>query len=194
MTVIIKLNPLVERNASIIVGDHGMPENGSLFFPNESAHAVSGTYGFTQGQGSQPPLDIPTRLVITHLPKTYDNEASWNTSVKEQLAALVVKEKIIVAQTAAAKGPGTGDSIAESGIYAKLTDAGASFDAGDVGRTIILSGAPTVANDGTFTVLEVVDANNLIYNNTNRVAEAAPALTWNISGPAGLDAGSIRAL
>lgn len=194
MTVVIKLNPSLDKNISVIVGDHGIPENGSLFFPNENTHAVSGTYGFTQGKGATEPLLVPNRLVITHNPLTYDNEASWTTSIKEQLAILVAKEKIIVAQTAATKGPGTGDSIAAYNTYAKLTDAGASFDSGDIGRTIILSGAPTGANNGTFIILNVLDGTNLVYNNINRIAEAAPALAWNITGPAGLTPAAIRAL
>lgn len=190
MTVKITLFPTRSINESVAIGDIGVVNDVSLFYPLEAQHTeVDNNYD------SRKPLPAYpySRLIVTKDEQTFDNEASWSASVKQQLAILAQKNILIVSKTAADK-PGTGDSIAESGIYAELTDAAATFTVADVGRTITIASATTPANNGVFFITGYVSTSKIQYNNTNRVAEAAAGATWNISGWAAQTPTQIRGL
>lgn len=63
---------------------------------------------------------------------------------------------------------GTGDSltVGSNNNYVTLVDSGASFTSLDVGRTIRLSGCSNSANNGSFSIVEVVNSTTLIYQHT----------------------------
>jgi hypothetical protein len=77
-------------------------------------------------------------------------------------------------------GSGTGDSFSLSGTTVTLTDAGASFVASDVGKTIKISGATTPGNDGEFVITSYISGTQLTYENASGATEAF-AGTWSIS-------------
>lgn len=195
MTITIVMHPLIRaRKTSIVVGDQGFYAKVSQFFPLEEPDAVSGTQGASNGPDRSSLQTSPGKLVITNHIQTFENEASWSTSVKEQLAILAQKGQILVGSAEAAN-TGTGDSIAAgTGGYAKLTDAGATFTTDDVYRLIAISGSPTAANDGVFLVTGFIDANNILYDNPDYVVEAAPVASWSITGDKALTPTEIRAL
>lgn len=191
MTVKITLFPTRSYSESVVLGDQGYTNDASIFYPLEAQH-YSSDVNFNNGKMNY--AYPANRLVVTHDVQTFDNEASWSANIKQQMAILAAKSIIIVAKTAIDKGPGTGDSIATAGVYAELVDAGAAFALADVGRTITITGAPTPANNGVFEIIEYVSATNIRYNNINRVAEAAPALSWTITGWEAQTPAQIRAL
>ena len=75
---------------------------------------------------------------------------------------------------------GTGDTISGTAPDMTLTDSGASFQAGDVGKTIILSGATTGANDGEYLITAVNGATSIDYYNPDGSAEAFTTGTWQL--------------
>jgi len=90
------------------------------------------------------------------------------------------------AQVEALTQNGTGDSLEFFPEYASvvLTDAGANFekyiDNSEGPRVITITGSTSPANDGTFIVIAVFDANNMAYRNPSGVTEAFGAGTWTI--------------
>ena len=81
---------------------------------------------------------------------------------------------------------GTGDSFAVAAGVVTFTDAGATFDADDVGQFITIAGATTGGNNGTFLIEEYVDANNIKYTNASAAAEAYTG-NWSITQPYSLE-------
>ena len=76
---------------------------------------------------------------------------------------------------------GTGDSFAKVGTTVTLTDSGYTFRGYEVGRTILIAGATSGANNGSFTITAVND-NTLSWVNGSGVAEAYTG-TWTIDNP-----------
>lgn len=74
---------------------------------------------------------------------------------------------------------GTGDSLTFSGGLVTLLDAGGVFGATRVGAQISISGATNPANNGTFTIVEVVSGTSVIYSNPAGVTETS-AFTWQV--------------
>jgi hypothetical protein len=74
---------------------------------------------------------------------------------------------------------GTGDSLTFAGGLVTLLDAGAVFGATRVGAQISISGATNPANNGTFTIVEVVSATSVIFANAAGVTETS-AFTWQV--------------
>jgi hypothetical protein len=73
---------------------------------------------------------------------------------------------------------GTGDSFAVAGPVVTLTDAAGLFTPAMNGRPIIIAGATTPTNNGTF-VLTFMNPNQVTYINAGGVAEAFPG-TWRV--------------
>lgn len=194
MTITIVMHPLIRaRKTSIVVGDQGFYAKVSQFFPLEEPDAVSGAQGASNGPDRSSLQTSPGKLVITNRIQTFENEASWSTSVKEQLAILAQKTQILVGDATSDK-TGTGDSVATgTGGYAKLTDAGATFATTDVYRTLIISGATDPNNNGAFLITGFIDANNILYDNSAYTAETS-AFSWTVTGDVPLTPTQIRAL
>lgn len=74
---------------------------------------------------------------------------------------------------------GTGDSFAFAAGVVTLTDAAGLFTAGMVGMSIVIEGATTAGNNGTFTIASFIGATQITYNNTNGATEAFPG-TWSV--------------
>jgi len=77
-------------------------------------------------------------------------------------------------------GNGTGDSISMAGSVATLTDATATFQTSDVGKSITISGATNPGNNGTFTIVSRVSATQITYTNASGVNETS-SFAWQIS-------------
>jgi len=75
---------------------------------------------------------------------------------------------------------GTGDTIGGTAPAMTLTDAGASFTAADIGRSITLAGSTTPANDGTFVITAVGSSTEITYTNASGVAESFTSGTWSL--------------
>lgn len=75
---------------------------------------------------------------------------------------------------------GTGDSFTLSGITITFLDAAATFAPGDVGRTIVIAGATTANNNGSYVITAYVSPTQVQYLNALGVTEAFPG-TWSIS-------------
>lgn len=71
---------------------------------------------------------------------------------------------------------GTPTDFAISGSTVTMTDTGATFTSADVGRQVIISGATSAGNDGTFTVTGQTGT-TLTYENASGVTESG-AGTW----------------
>jgi len=76
---------------------------------------------------------------------------------------------------------GTGDTIGGTAPNMTLTDAGALFDARDVGQSITIAGATTGANNGTFLITGYTSPTQITYQNLVGVAQAFPG-TWTLLG------------
>ena len=87
--------------------------------------------------------------------------------------------------TVLASHAGTGDSFAVTGTTVTLTDAAATFVASDAGRPIVIAGATTPANNGTFTITKFIDPSNITYTNAAGVAEVY-AGAWTIGTNTGV--------
>jgi len=74
---------------------------------------------------------------------------------------------------------GTGDSISGTAPNMTLTDAAGGFDAGMVGKDVVISGATTPANDGTFPITGYVSPTQITYTNAGGVAEVF-AGSWTV--------------
>jgi hypothetical protein len=82
---------------------------------------------------------------------------------------------------ATAAWTGAGDAIGGTAPSMTLTDAGATFSAGQVGQSITIAGATTSANNGTFVITGYTSATQITYQNLVGVAEAYTG-TWNVLG------------
>lgn len=71
--------------------------------------------------------------------------------------------------TSAVLRRGTGASIAYAAGTVTLTDAGASFVAGDVGKKIRITGATNPGNNGTFTIATVPSGTQVTFANASGV-------------------------
>ncbi|APU88885.1 hypothetical protein Rctr197k_065 [Virus Rctr197k] len=71
---------------------------------------------------------------------------------------------------------------------------GVAFVAGDIGKTITVSGATSALNNGTFTILDVTAATTVTYANPTGVVQGAPAGTYAVIPYALLANRSDRAL
>lgn len=78
-----------------------------------------------------------------------------------------------------ADGQGTGDSFSLSGSTITFTDAAANFQTHDVGKEIIIAGATTPGNDGTFTIVSRISTTQVTYTNASGATEAFTG-TWQI--------------
>ena len=76
---------------------------------------------------------------------------------------------------------GTGDSFGQVGITTTLTDAGATFVASDVGKTVHISGASSAVNNGNF-VITAQTATTISWSNALGVAEVYGG-SWGILFP-----------
>jgi hypothetical protein len=79
---------------------------------------------------------------------------------------------------------GTGDSLAffndpDDGPLVVLTDVGAGFDTLPSPQNIVIAGATTPANNGTFEVLAVLDPDNIVFRNPAGVTEVY-AGNWTV--------------
>jgi hypothetical protein len=72
---------------------------------------------------------------------------------------------------------GTGDSFALSGVVITLTDAAGLFTSDLVGKLIVIAGATSGTNDGTFLITSVPSSTTLTYVNASGVTEAFTG-TW----------------
>lgn len=75
---------------------------------------------------------------------------------------------------------GSGDTIGGAAPAMTLTDAAGGFAPWMVGKTIILAGATTPANDGSFIIVGYASPTQISYTNGVGVAEAFPG-TWSVS-------------
>jgi hypothetical protein len=85
---------------------------------------------------------------------------SINT-VASQVTSLVANPVI----TTAVLKAGVGDSLTFATPTITLVDAAGTFAAGDVGKSIIISGATDPNNNGTFTIASRVSATEITYDN-----------------------------
>jgi len=74
---------------------------------------------------------------------------------------------------------GTGDSFSLAGTTITFTDAGATFQDHDVGKDIVIEGATTPGNDGTFVITSRISATQITYENASGATEAYSG-TWKI--------------
>jgi hypothetical protein len=74
---------------------------------------------------------------------------------------------------------GVGDSITFSTPNVTLTDATATFTAGDIGKYILIQGSATPANNGLFLVTARTGT-TITFTNANGVAEGAYTGTWKL--------------
>ena len=74
---------------------------------------------------------------------------------------------------------GTGDSFSLAGTTITFTDAGATFQDSDVGKSMIIEGATTPGNNGTFVITSRISATQITYENASGATEAF-AGTWKI--------------
>ena len=84
------------------------------------------------------------------------------------------------------QGIGAGLTIAEAGVMALAQGNPATpFSANMVGRSIMISGDPTAANNQTFTITAVIDAFNLEFANASGVASPGFSGVWVVVGGGG---------
>ena len=78
---------------------------------------------------------------------------------------------------------GTGDALSAPVVnVVTLTDAGATFTAGMVGKTVTIAGATNAANNGTFVITAAPTGQTLKFVNSSGIVEASFTGTWSIVG------------
>lgn len=95
------------------------------------------------------------------------------TNLQRQRGAIADESLTLVAPT------GTGDSLTFSAGLVTLVDAAGVFAGVRVGARISISGATNAANNGTFTIVEVVSGTSVIFANAAGVTETS-AFTWQV--------------
>jgi hypothetical protein len=87
------------------------------------------------------------------------------------------------ADTVATNGIATGAGIAFATPTVTLTVSGITLLTSDVGKTVVVSGATTAANNGYFTIASVnVGLNQITYTNASAVAEAYTGIVTVVRG------------
>lgn len=80
-----------------------------------------------------------------------------------------------------AQGPIGASSFSFAAGTVTLTDAGATFQASDVGKSVVIANATTPGNDGTFVIVSRVSATQITYANGAGATEAfGGSTTWRI--------------
>lgn len=150
-------------------------------------NAVGVTEAFTGTWSLGGWLVNATRSGVDHLSVaglTWKRDQNLGTWIEVLGATAVGQNRLCVgydeAVTNAAPVNGAGDSFAFDGVnLVTLTDAGAAFNQLMIGTTITIAGSTTPANNGTFTILDVLSTTQVTYTNALGVAEAF-AGTWTL--------------
>jgi hypothetical protein len=89
----IKLNPAVDRSASIVLGDQGRVTNISHTIPIDKYPESSQYLGYWKNARSSDGI-----LVITHWYQSFEEDSfkRWNFAILAQIADLIDKSKVIV--------------------------------------------------------------------------------------------------
>lgn len=154
--------------------DQAVPFETDPWFRLRGAFNIYAVPAFPLGSAGCSPFPLLSAADST---MTCDDIASFVADPVDQLFTLTLK---IARPSWATIITGTGDSFAVAASIATLTNTAAAFTAAMVGQQIVIEGATTAANDGTFTVLSFISATQIRYVNTAAVAEAFPG-AWTVT-------------
>lgn len=129
---------------------------------------------------SEDPIVRAPDMQLWRVTYTCDVDANYVRAAAGPLTSILGRHNLPDSERLLASG--VGDAFTVAGGVVTLTDAAGVFQVAHVGELIVIAGATTAANNGTFTITAVPAANQIRWANAGGVAEVFPG-TWKIKAP-----------